>query len=493
MLYQSTRGAETATPLQAVLKGMAGDGGLFVDPDLLSCKFDWLSCLKKAPLPRAAMILSALLPDFEDMPGLVERAYAGKFETPDITPLVDVGNMHVLELFRGPTAAFKDVALSMLPQLITAARTQTGMHQKIMILTATSGDTGKAALHGFADVSGTGIIVFYPSEGVSPIQKIQMITQPGENVRVCGVKGNFDDCQRGVKRAFAALNQAGIPAQNGAALSSANSINIGRLAPQVTYYFSAYGDLLARGQIRLGDPVDFVVPTGNFGDILAGFIARCMGLPVGRLVCASNANNVLTDFLRTGAYDQRRPFHRTSSPSMDILVSSNLERLLYYAADGDARRVSDWMGQLSENGYYRVDRETLRRIQAVFSAGCCDEAQTAQTIRRVWAERHYLCDPHTAVAFAVAERYMAEEKPGRPVVVLSTASPYKFPGAVLPALGGDPDGDAFAQMAALQALTGVPIPQSLQGLQTLPVRHFDCIAPLQLTDYVASHLAGKGE
>ena len=291
----------------------------------------------------------------------------------------------------------------------------------------------------------------------------------------------------------AALNQAGIPAQNGTALSSANSINIGRLAPQVTYYFSAYGDLLARGQIRLGDPVDFVVPTGNFGDILAGFIARCMGLPVGRLVCASNANNVLTDFLRTGVYDQRRPFHRTSSPSMDILVSSNLERLLYYAAEGDARRVSDWMGQLSENGYYRVDRETLGRIQAVFSAGCCDEAQTAQTIRRVWAERHYLCDPHTAVAFAVAERYMAEEKPGRPVVVLSTASPYKFPGAVLPALGGDPDGDAFAQMAALQALTGVPIPQSLQGLQTLPVRHFDCIAPQQLTDYVASHLAGKGE
>lgn len=311
----------------------------------------------------ASRILRFLLPDFSHLDTLVARAYDGKFETPDLTPLVPVAGRYILELFRGPTSAFKDIALSMLPQLITAARKAEGITEDILILTATSGDTGKAALAGFQDVPGTKIIVFYPADGVSPIQEAQMVTQPGKNVRVCAIEGNFDDAQSGVKAIFA---QGGAPA--GTRLSSANSINIGRLAPQVFYYFRAYADLLATGRITLGNPVDFVVPTGNFGDILAGYLAKRMGLPVGRLVCASNENRVLTDFFATGTYDRRRPFHKTISPSMDILVSSSLERLLFLLCDS-AEEVAGYQKWLARERHFTVSPALLRRLQEEFSWG----------------------------------------------------------------------------------------------------------------------------
>ena len=324
MLYQSTRSSEQVTDTAAVLRGIAPDGGLYIDPKLGERPFDWRGCLGLSALGMAEKILSHLLPGYADMGALVARAYAGKFETEDLTPLVKVGEDYVLELFRGPTAAFKDVALSMLPQLVTAAREQEGVRDKIVILTATSGDTGKAALEGFHDVAGTGILVFYPHGGVSPVQRAQMVTQSGANVKVCAVRGNFDDCQSGVKQAFAAIGASGALEGTGRRLSSANSINIGRLAPQVVYYFIAYAELVRRGAIACGERVDYVVPTGNFGDILAGYFARLMGLPVGRLVCASNANRVLTDFLTTGVYDKRRPFLKTSSPSAPPLPQDEL-------------------------------------------------------------------------------------------------------------------------------------------------------------------------
>ena len=488
MLYQSTRSHEQVTDTAAVLRGIAPDGGLYVDPKLGERPFDWQGCLKLSPLGMAEKILAHLLPGYADMGALVARAYAGKFDTEELTPLAKVGEDYVLELFHGPTAAFKDVALSMLPQLVTAARGQEGVTDKIVILTATSGDTGKAALEGFHDVDGTGILVFFPADGVSPVQKAQMVTQAGANVKVCAVRGNFDDCQTGVKQAFSAIDQSGVLAGKGRRLSSANSINIGRLAPQVVYYFIAYARLIDRGAIALGDAVDYVVPTGNFGDVLAGFFARLMGLPVGRLVCASNANRILTDFLTTGVYDKRREFLKTTSPSMDILVSSNLERLLFLATGGDTKQVAAWMRALSEDGVYRVEGEPLEKIQAVFSAGCCDERQSEETIGRVWRDFGYLCDPHTAVALHVAEAYKQTRESRAPLVVLSTASPYKFPAAVLRAVGGELSGDEFQQMERLAALSGVPVPKGLQGLKERPVLHEDVIDREEILSYALGQI-----
>lgn len=482
MQYQSTRSNLSGSDTFAVLQGLAQDGGLFIDKTLGEKPFDVQECLKKDSLGMAEMILSYLMPGFENMKELVSKAYTGKFETEDLTPLVKVGDAYVLELFRGPTSAFKDVALSMLPQLMTAARKQEGAKGKTVILTATSGDTGKAALNGFMDVEGTGIIVFYPAEGVSPMQQRQMATQEGKNVTVCSVEGNFDDCQRGVKEAFAALSSQ--LEGTGVQLSSANSINIGRLAPQVTYYFIAYAKLMAEGRIAFGDKVDYVVPTGNFGDILAGYYAKIMGLPVGRLVCASNANKVLTDFLETGLYDRRREFYKTTSPSMDILVSSNLERLLYYASR-DQEKVKGWMEQLNKEGFYQVDAETLKNIQESFDASCCDENETAAAIGNVWREEKYLLDPHTAVAWHVMEQKKPQAD-GRPQVVLSTASPYKFPGPVLKALGIPAGADEFADAAKLNEVTGVAIPENLAKLQQKPILHKDRIARDQIIDYVLS-------
>ena len=489
MIYQSTRNHHLqASSTRAVLEGMAADGGLYILDDLASLDFDWLSLLDMNTLDMSAAILSALLPEFTDMAGLVRAGYAGKFTAPDLTPLVDVADRHVLELFHGPTSAFKDVALSLLPRLITAARDAEGMEEEILILTATSGDTGKAALEGFRDVPGTKIIVFYPHGGVSPVQQAQMTTQAGSNVCVCAVRGNFDDAQTGVKEIFAACTEKDL---NGVRLSSANSINIGRLVPQIVYYFKAYADLVKSERIKAGQPVHFVVPTGNFGDILAGYFAKLLGLPVGKLVCASNANNVLTDFIETGLYDKRRPFYKTTSPSMDILVSSNLERLLYLLSGCDNGYVAGLMRQLKEQGFYQVTGELLCRLHSDFACGCCDDDRAAEAIAKVWKENGYLMDPHTAVAWAVGEDFSSACCDEAPVVVLSTASPYKFPAAVLSALGQTPDADEFAAIDQLHALTGVAVPKNLAALRQLPVRHTDVIDKEDMLSYVLGKAGEK--
>ena len=478
MLYHSTRNKEHfVDSAQAVLQGLAPDGGLYM-PEAIPA-FDWEKCLSGSSQQMSAMILSALLPDIPHMEQLVARAYTGKFETEELTPTVPVGDYTVLELFRGPTSAFKDVALSMLPQLLTAARKVKGEEKEILILTATSGDTGKAALVGFQDVPGVRICVFYPHGGVSQVQRAQMVTQEGGNVAVCAVEGNFDDAQTGVKQIFTQCQGKKLPFE----LSSANSINIGRLAPQVMYYFRAYRDLLDAGRIRLGDKVNFSVPTGNFGDILAGFLAKRLGLPVGMLICASNANNVLTDFITTGVYDRRRPLLKTTSPSMDILVSSNLERLLYLLS-GDTALVSELMAKLSTEGVYTVPASVKNAIQAEFWAACCDDKRAAEIMSRVYKEQGYLCDPHTASGFAAADDYVAATGDHRPMVVLSTASPYKFPAAVLQAIGGDVSGDEFTQMDRLHEITGVPIPAPLASLRGKPERHTDVIEKSAMLDYV---------
>ncbi len=479
MEYLSTRGRAPRTDsAHAVLEGLAPDGGLYMPAALP--EFDWQDCLRGSSQDMAAAILSALLPDIPDMRRLVDNAYTGKFETEDLTPVVPVGDFHVLELFRGPTSAFKDVALSMLPQLMTASRDLTGMKEEIMILTATSGDTGKAALEGFRDVPGIRICVFYPDGGVSPVQRAQMATQEGGNVKVCAIRGNFDDAQTGVKNIFTACRDQALPFR----LSSANSINIGRLAPQIMYYFRAYRDLLDRGVISLGDRVNFSVPTGNFGDILAGYLAKLLGLPVGRLLCASNANDVLTEFLETGRYNRIRPFHKTTSPSMDILVSSNLERLLYLMS-GDTELVADLMDALSRDGCYQVPEELLRRIQDQFWGGACGDLRGQQTIRKVWQEQGCLMDTHTAAGWAVAEDYVNQTGDKTPMVVLSTASPYKFPAAVLGAVADlSGEGDEFSQMERLEALTGVPMPGNLKNLRQKRVLHQDVIDKERMLDYV---------
>ena len=474
MDYISSRGQSPAVDsAQAVLSGLAPDGGLYMPRAIPA--FDWQHCLTLSAQQMSAAILSALLPDIPNMEALVKRAYTGKFETEDLTPTVPVGDFQVLELFRGPTSAFKDVALSMLPQLLTAAKQEKGIAQEIRILTATSGDTGKAALVGFQDVPGVSICVFYPFGGVSQVQRAQMVTQEGENVHVCAVEGNFDDAQTGVKNIFAACQGKALPFL----LSSANSINIGRLAPQIMYYFKSYADLLSRKVISLGDKVDFSVPTGNFGDILAGYLAKKLGLPVGRLICASNANNVLTDFLTTGVYDRRRPLLKTTSPSMDILVSSNLERLLYLLS-GDTALVAGLMKDLSEQGFYRVPDALLGAIQAEFAAGYCDDAQAEAVIGRVYREQGYLMDPHTACGWAAAETHRGDA----PAVVLSTASPYKFSTAVLTAIGADTSGSEYDRMERMQTLTGIPIPPALAALRTKSERHTGVIAKEKMLEYV---------
>lgn len=474
MDYISSRGQSPAVDsAQAVLSGLAPDGGLYMPRAIPA--FDWQHCLTLSAQQMSAAILSVLLPDIPNMEALVKRAYTGKFETEDLTPTVPVGDFQVLELFRGPTSAFKDVALSMLPQLLTAAKQEKGIAQEIRILTATSGDTGKAALVGFQDVPGVSICVFYPFGGVSQVQRAQMVTQEGENVHVCAVEGNFDDAQTGVKNIFAACQGKALPFL----LSSANSINIGRLAPQIMYYFKSYADLLSRKVISLGDKVDFSVPTGNFGDILAGYLAKKLGLPVGRLICASNANNVLTDFLTTGVYDRRRPLLKTTSPSMDILVSSNLERLLYLLS-GDTALVAGLMKDLSEQGFYRVPDALLGAIQAEFAAGYCNDAQAEAVIGRVYRERGYLMDPHTACGWAAAETHRGDA----PTVVLSTASPYKFSTAVLTAIGADTSGSEYDRMERMQALTGIPIPPALAALRTKPERHTGVIPKEKMLEFV---------
>ena len=431
---------------------------------------------------RAAEILSLFLTDYtyDELLKCANKAYTESFDGPAAPVSMMTGDdIRILELWHGPTCAFKDMALQIMPRLLSLALGKTNEHRTAHILVATSGDTGKAALEGYKDVDHVKITVFYPVHGVSRMQKLQMATQEGKNVNVVAIDGNFDDAQTGVKNIFAACQGRELPY----ALSSANSINIGRLAPQIMYYFRSYRDLLDAGKIKLGDEVNYSVPTGNFGDILAGYLAKRLGLPVGKLICASNANNVLTDFIRTGVYDKRRPLLKTTSPSMDILVSSNLERLLYLLS-GDTALVSGLMNSLNREGVYTVPGALLEQIQKKFWAAYCDDAKAQEIMGRVYRDWGYLCDPHTASGWAAAEEYVSQTGDNRPMVVLSTASPYKFPAAVLAAVGGDTSGSEFDQMARLSAMTGVPIPKNLAGLQGKPERHTGVINKEDMLDYV---------
>ena len=468
--YHSTRSDARLVPSKdAILQGIAPDGGLYVSDALLEKHVDLAAVCEEDYHATARRVLSTLLDDFTDqeIASCVEGAYGSNFDTPKVTPLTPFGDDWLLELFHGPTSAFKDVALQMLPRLMGCARDKDG--ERIMVVTATSGDTGKAALEGFADVEGCGVTVFYPEGKVSDIQRLQMVTQRGSNVAVCAVRGNFDDAQTEVKRIFADRELAARLASGRVALSSANSINVGRLVPQVVYYFDAYAQLVQRGAIRQGDEVDFCVPTGNFGDVLAGYYAKLLGLPVRTFVVASNSNDVLCDFITTGTYDRRRPFMKTISPSMDILVSSNLERLLYYVSDGDCELVAHLMRQLAEDGAYQVPKGMLERIQASFACGKATDDETRAAIRDAWESDHVLIDTHTGVAKHVLDGRPAE---GVARICLSTASPFKFSADVLAALGHDTSGMGdFECMDELERVSGLTAPAALSGLRDAPVLH----------------------
>ena len=476
--YHSTRGSGKLSPKEAVLRGIADDGGLYVWDGLEDVRLDLDALLKLDYQEMAKRLFAEVLWDYseEELARCVDLAYTGKFDSEQITPLVMAADLPVLELFHGPTSAFKDVALCMLPQLMSTALN--GRKEKVMIVTATSGDTGKAALSGFQDTENIGITVFYPYGKVSDIQRLQMVCQQGENVRVCAIRGNFDDAQSGVKRLFHSAQAKAALDEDHIVLSSANSINIGRLVPQIVYYFAAYAQLLKAGRITFGDEVDFCVPTGNFGDILAGYYAKRMGLPVGKLVCASNENNVLTDFLTTGTYTAKREFFKTTSPSMDILVSSNLERLLYHVTGSDAE-VAGLMKSLAETGSYTVRPETLAAIQENFSCGWSSEEEVAGEIRVRYEKDNYLCDTHTAVAFHVAAQ---KKRAGVPMVVLSTASPFKFPRSVLEALGRTAPENDFEAMQQLEAATAHTAPASLAALRQKPERFNTVIDPAQIAE-----------
>lgn len=482
--YHSTR-SRTAqlSAKEAIRRGIAPDGGLYVSDELGQSKIDLEGLANKDYFELAREVLGTLLPDYtaDEIAACVDEAYGSTFASDEVTPVVDLKGVageadqgsapaYVMELWHGPTSAFKDVALQMLPRLMarTSANAE-GAADKIMIVTATSGDTGKAALAGFADAPGCGITVFYPEGKVSRVQELQMSTQEGANVSVCAVRGNFDDAQSAVKRIFADRGLADRLAAAGVQLSSANSINVGRLVPQVVYYFAAYAQLLRAGKIQPGDAVEFCVPTGNFGDILAGYYAQRLGLPVAKLIVASDKNNVLFDFLTTGTYDRQRPFYTTTSPSMDILISSNLERMLYYLADGDCELVADLMTQLAQ-GSYNVPAELLAKIQAVFGCGWADEDQVAAAIKDCWDRNGYLIDPHTACGYHVLGQVPAASD-AKARVVLSTASPYKFPRAVAGSLGLFCPPDDFACMKVLEKATGTVAPAQLSELQQKPVLH----------------------
>lgn len=488
--YHSTRGASPAVPSkQAILEGIAADGGLYVSDQLGEAKLDLATVCSQDYHANARLVLGTLLPDYtpDEIAQSVSAAYGPRFDTPLVTPVTRVGSDWLLELFHGPTSAFKDVALQMLPQLMARAQRSRAAGERVMIVTATSGDTGKAALDGFADVAGTGVTVFYPAGKVSDIQRLQMVTQRGGNVAVCGIRGNFDDAQTEVKRIFADEALRTRLAGRSVVLSSANSINVGRLAPQVTYYFDAYAQLVRAGALAQGDEVDFCVPTGNFGDVLAGYYAKRMGLPVGRLIVASNSNNVLTDFITTGTYDRERDFVKTISPSMDILVSSNLERLLYYLSDGDCDYVAHLMVRLAERGSYTVSDEVIARLQETFSCGFATDAQTREAIRYTWEGSHVLIDPHTAVAKHVLDD---RHHSGRQHVCLATASPFKFSSDVLAALGEPTDGlGDFQCMDRLAALTGLTPPAQLSGLRDLPELHQDVCDRDQMGAFVEAACA----
>ena len=480
MIYYSTRNKNIyRTPSEAIVEGIAPDGGLYLPECFPEFPLDHLLTMTSSDV--SIKVLSLLFDDFteEELYTLVHKAYDNSFENGNIAPLKKVGDTYVMELWHGPTCAFKDVALQLLPYLLTSATQKCGVGDEICILTATSGDTGSAALAGFSDVKGTRIIVFYPDGGVSPMQKRQMVTCTGKNTTVCAIQGNFDDAQSGVKKIFAEEK-----APDGMRFSSANSINIGRLAPQIAYYFTAYRDLVCEERIKMGERVNFVVPTGNFGDILAGYFAKKMGLPVGQLVSASNENRVLADFFESGIYDRRREFRLTSSPSMDILISSNLERLISLVCGEE--KTAALMKNLKEQGIYSVDSDELAEIKKDFSAAWVDEKETANMIKKVFETTGYLMDPHTAVGMAAMEKWFAfdENNAKSPCIVLSTASPYKFSRHVLTALGEEWSEDEFSDIKRLEALSGVAIPSQLALLEYSTVRHKDVVPANEMAQYV---------
>ena len=487
MQYYSTRDkSKKYTSAEAIAMGLAPDGGLFVPetfPQVTATELKALCAMDYRA--RAVDIMKRYLDDYttEELTEFVGKAYAENYDTADIAPVrfTDDATAY-LELWHGPTCAFKDMALQMLPHLLTAALKKTGEKREVCILVATSGDTGKAALEGFANVPGTRIFVFYPNGGVSRIQRLQMVTQSGDNVGVCAVNGNFDDAQTGVKLIFGDRDFAEKLSARGYYLSSANSINWGRLLPQVVYYFSAYCDCVSSGKIAFGDKINFCVPTGNFGNILAGWFAKQMGLPVARFVCASNENNVLTDFIHTGIYDKNRAFHTTISPSMDILVSSNLERLLHVLS-GD-KQTAEFMRQLNTAGSYDVGEALKTKIGADFSAQCCDDDATRAMVAKVWSECGYLIDTHTAVAARALESYRAETGDDTPTVIVSTASPFKFAGDVLAALGGE----AEEPLSALSEKCSVPVPGPLSGLAKRTVRFDDSVEKTEMEHLVDAFL-----
>ncbi|WP_300559061.1 threonine synthase [Companilactobacillus sp.] len=482
--YTSTRDKQiNISAKDAIKKGFADDGGLFVYPELNQLKVD-LDQLKDLNYQQiASIILSKLLPDFskEEIDSSIDQAYSNSFDTTDITPVVPVNNFFVLELFHGPTSAFKDVGLQMLPQLMKHVL---GPDNKVMILTATSGDTGKAALEGFKNLDNMGITVFYPHNGVSKVQQLQMETTNGSNTEITAIRGNFDDAQSNVKKIF---NDEKFEKELGpkVSLSSANSINIGRLIPQVVYYFDSYIQLVKKGSIKLGDKVNFTVPTGNFGDVLAGYYAKQMGLPVNKFIVASNENNVLTKFFQNGVYDRNMPFFQTVAPSMDIQISSNFERLLYYKSNEDTDYVNQLMADLEKDGRYQVSDEVLQSIKEDFYCGYATDKQIEESISEVYKQDNYLMDPHTAVGYKVMRDYQKLDD-DTPTVLLSTASPYKFVRVVAQSILDAVPNDDLNAMQKLNDVTKLPIPKNLANVWNLPVLHEDVIDTDQMESYVKS-------
>ena len=492
MFYTSTRDNNVkVTASKAITDGISPDGGLYIPESIPQLSAEEIKGLCNVDYKeRAKKVLGLYLTDFtkEELDYCVEGAYKdGKFASEFVAPVVKLhDNVSVLELFKGPTCAFKDMALQILPYLLTVSAKKNLKDKEIVILVATSGDTGKAALEGFKDVDGTKILVFYPNDGVSPMQKLQMTTQEGNNVGVCAVYGNFDDCQTGVKSIFTNKEILERFEKNNLVFSSANSINWGRLAPQIVYYVSAYCDMVNNGSVNFGDKINVVVPTGNFGNILAAYFAKEMGLPINKLICASNANNVLTDFIETGVYDRNRSFYTTVSPSMDILISSNLERLLYILCGRDDKTVNEWFGKLKTDGKYEISDDVKAQIKDLFYAGCCDDVKTKETIHSTYENFGYLADTHTSVALNVCDAYIEKTGDTTPVIVASTASPFKFSKAVLSAVeenAKDYD-DEFSTVDALEKISSLKAPEQLAELKGKTVRFTKVTSKENMADVV---------
>ena len=495
MKYLSTRDKSLRlTASQAIAQGLSRDGGLLTPVELPKITPDFLEDLRgKSYGQRAVAVMKLFLDDFseEELTAFTQAGYASpeKFDDPKVAPLHPLTDKtSCLELWHGPTSAFKDMALQILPHLLSASLVKTNEDKTVCILVATSGDTGKAALEGFKDVDRTKILVFYPKDGVSAVQALQMQTQQGNNVGVCAVHGNFDDAQTGVKILFSDEKLRENLAQRGYFLSSANSINWGRVLPQIVYYISAYCDLLREEKVQKGDKVNVCVPTGNFGNILAAYYAKEMGVPIHKLICASNANNVLTDFIRTGVYDRNRTFYNTMSPSMDILISSNLERMLFALTGHNDAEVRDYMAQLNQTGRYEVSPAVRDKLGKLFFAGCCDDEQTQKVIGRMWREHHYLIDPHTAVAFDVLDQYRKETGDDTPSIVVSTASPFKFCDNVLGALGVTGLTEGTALLDQLTEYTGLEAPAPLAALKDKAVRFDATVTKEHMVDQVLEML-----